>query len=199
MTRYFSHYWCYDRHDLQGAASGCTPLDHTAGSLFTPRGVRVGDLVYAVTVKRGVFFLIGKLQVGEIVFSDRQAEARLRYEPWPGPEHLIASSCTPVQLVQLPLAIVSSLRFERGRGEVALKFVVPGVLDRQTVRGVRRLTYESAVALDEFLPQMEPFSANKPSFWRDDAGEGVPNESAAADCGPTSRFRGTMVSGGRGR
>jgi hypothetical protein len=36
-----------------------------AGSLFTKRHVARGDFIYAVTVRDGELFLIGKLEVGD--------------------------------------------------------------------------------------------------------------------------------------
>jgi hypothetical protein len=154
--KFFTHYWSLDQNDIEGAVSTPTPLDHT----------EVGDIVYVISVKRGTFYLIGKLSVGEILDSDAEAEDRLRYKPWSGPEHLIASHCTLVQCVPLPIKVVERLMFESKSGGPYLKFVSPGVLDRQTVRGVRRLNPDSASELDRFLPKMEPFSPKKKSFWR---------------------------------
>jgi hypothetical protein len=164
--KFFTHYWSLDQNDIEGAVSTPTPLDHTVGSQFRQREVGVGDIVYVISVKRGTFYLIGKLSVGEILSSDKEAKDRLRYKPWSGPEHLIASRCTPVQLVPLPVKVVERLRFESTSGSLYPKFVSRGVLDRQTVRGVRRLYPDSAAELDRFLPKMEPFSPKKKSFWR---------------------------------
>jgi hypothetical protein len=169
MHRYFSHYWSFDDNDLPKADSTETPLDHTVGSQFTQRGVEVGDFVYILSVKRGVLYLFGKLQVGEFLFSDEEAGKRLRYEPWSGPEHLIAEFCTPVQVIEVPDEVVERLRFETATGRVSLRFTDSGKLDRQTARGVRQLTYESALELDKLLPAMEPFSPSKPSAWREKA------------------------------
>lgn len=144
------------------AASGAM-MDHTPGAKFLRRGVKAGDFVNVFSVKRGILYLLGKLQVGKIVFSTREAEKLLQQEAlWEGPEHLIASRCTPVLLIEVPIKITKDLRFETASGQTALKFVEPGKLDRQTLREVRELTYDSALELDKLLPKMEPLFVGKP-------------------------------------
>src|SRR5438046_7302231 len=118
-------------------------LCHTPAYHISIRGVKVIDMVYVVRIKRGILYVIGNMQVGEILFSDRAAKKRLRYEPWSGQEHLVAIRCTPTDCIKVPLKIVKALRFETASGEVGLKFIEPGILDRQTVRRLRELTYES--------------------------------------------------------
>ncbi len=162
MGRFFTHYWSYDRNDLEGYVAAGAMMDHTPGSLFVRRGVKAGDFVYVFSVKRGVLYLLGKLQVGEIVFSTHEAEKRLQQDNlWEGPEHLIASCCTPAQLIDVPIQVVEKLQFETASGQTTLKFVEPGELDPQTIRGVRELTYDSALELDRLLPAMEPLSVGK--------------------------------------
>jgi hypothetical protein len=156
MTRYFTHCWSHDKNHAEMHGEDI-PMGHTPGSQFTIRGVKVGDMVYVVSNKRGILYVVGKMEVGEILFSDGAAKKRLGYEPWPGQEHLIAIRCTPTECIKVPLKIVKALRFETASGEVGLKFIEPGVLDRQTVRRVRELTYESSLELDKLLPKMERY------------------------------------------
>jgi hypothetical protein len=160
MARYFTHYWTRDNcdHYMTVGEEGL-PLDHTAGSQFTRRGVEVGDFVYVVTRRQGKLFLIGKLQIGELVFSDKEAENRIGYEPWSAPEHLIAQSCTPMRLYrQVPLDVARSLRFISSKGVRPLKFTSKTDLDPQTLRTVRQLTHSSAALLDELLEPMSDVS-----------------------------------------
>ncbi len=166
--RYFTHYWSretvdsYVGDDVEG-----TPLDHSAGALFTQRGIAAGDVVYVVTTKLGRLFLLGKLKVADILFSDRAAAKRLGYKPWPAKQHLIASECTPTRLqLEVPTQIVSDLMFASAEGYAPPKFSSPGVLDRQTLRGVRELDATSANRLDALLPVMTPFSISARSAWR---------------------------------
>jgi hypothetical protein len=164
----FTHYWSSAENDIDAAAASSTPLDYTVDSRFTRRGVRIGDSIYVLTARKGKLFLVGKLEVGKIVHSDAKAEALLGYHAWPGPTHLIASHCTPVQLVELPPKVVARLRFISRSGRTTVKFDSPGIIDRQTLRGVRSLEPKSAAELDEFLPEMEPFSPDSPSVWREE-------------------------------
>jgi hypothetical protein len=172
----FTHYWSSARNAIDAAAATYTQLDHTVDARFEQRGVRVGDSVYVVTARQGKLYLVGKLHVGEIVYSDADARARLGYDVWSGDYHLIASQCTPVQLVEVPSKVVARLRFVSTAGHHTLKFSSPGVLDRQTLRGVRQLEPASAAELDQSLPDMEMFSPTSPSFW----GKQMPNSKRAA-------------------
>jgi hypothetical protein len=129
-------------------------LDHTAGKLFTQRGVGVGDKVYVANVLKGVLILIGRLEVAKIV-SKSEAERLLDYDAWDAPEHLIAKpgSPTPMRFKRdVPLEITKQLLFNGAKGFVSLKFVSEDLLDAQTLRGVRRLTEASAQLLDGLLP-----------------------------------------------
>jgi len=152
---YFTHYWSRDSCDyyISIGQEGLL-LDHTAGSLFMKRGVSKNDFIYVVTIREGELFLIGKMQVGEIVFSDEEAKRCIGYEPWSAPEHLIAKSCTPMRLDRaVPLNVTRSLRFIGPEGLKPLKFESSTKLNRQTLRGVRKLKPPSAVELDKLLEE----------------------------------------------
>lgn len=131
MPRYFTLYWKWEQY--QGSLAGGkavpeTPLDHTAGAMFTKRGIEPGHIVYVVSEKKGRLYLIGKMEVGEILFSDDEARSRIGYEPWSAPEHLIARACTSIQpKLVLPADMVARLRFISPSGRVRPKFVEPGV------------------------------------------------------------------------
>lgn len=169
MPRYFTHYWNWETYQVslaRGEAVAKTPLDHTAGALFSKRGVKPGDIVYAVSGKKGSLYLIGKMEVGEILFSDDEARSRIGYEPWHAPEHLIARVCTHIQPdLVLPAEMIGRLRFISPSDKVRAKFIEPGVLDRQAFRSLRELEPESAEELDTLLPQMAEWSLDTPSAW----------------------------------
>lgn len=151
MAQSFTHYWA---GDTLGNNEEGQPLDHTAGDIFTSRGVRVGDNIYVVNIFRGELYLIGRFTVGELLFSDAEARRRLGYEPWSAKEHVIArpSTSTPTRLARVvPLEIAKRLEFHTNEGVKGLAFVDAALLDRQALRGVRRLTAPSAKLLEDFI------------------------------------------------
>jgi len=157
MPKYFTHYWANktcDHHKDVLKLEG-KQLDHTAGSLFTDRGVNNDDTVYVITVRKGELFLIGKLQVKEVC-NKTQAKKFIDYEPWDAPDHLIAKKCTPMRFDRsVSYTTSKSLEFESPKGTKSPVFV-PGTkkLDQQTLRGVRELTAASAAQLDSLLEPM---------------------------------------------
>jgi hypothetical protein len=136
MSRYFTHYWQNSTwRDLQARGDG-ESLKHIAGNLFKKRGVDVGDVVYVVTVLRGTLFLCGKLGVGKI--------------------------CDVYQAAK-DLTVTANLRFVQPKGFAGLKFVLPGYLNQQTMRGVRQLEPSSAAELDSILPAMQVIKRRRPT------------------------------------
>jgi hypothetical protein len=150
---YFSIYWVYEtaRREQLGE-----PMNHAAGS-FEYRGVGKGAVVYVFTGNAGRLILMGKMEVGDILHSDAAVKRLLGFEPWPAPEHLIASACTPVQREPLPVAVGKALRFVSPSGKDRLVFDDAGKLDLQQMRGARRLQPKSAEALDALLPPLSPY------------------------------------------
>jgi hypothetical protein len=153
----FTHYWKNDTFD-QMKASGHEgePLNHTAGNSFANAGVKKGDAVYVITVKKGELFLVGRMTVSQVVHSDAEARRLLGYDVWSADDHLIATKgeCTPMKFRRRIAAnIVQQLRFENKEGPKALTFKSSGGLDQQTLRGVRKLTSSSAGLLDSILGQ----------------------------------------------
>lgn len=150
----FTHYWEGRTCDamLEEGYEGQS-LDHTAGKLFRQRGVSVGDKVYVVNVLKGRLFLIGRLEVAKIV-SKSEAERLLGTDLWDAPEHLVAKpgSATPMHFErEVPLAVTKELIFHGTKGFEPLKFVSDDTLDRQTLRGVRRITEPSAHLFENLL------------------------------------------------
>jgi hypothetical protein len=98
MQRYFTHYWLnqtWERNRIYN--SDGDRLNHIAGNLFQERGVRVGDMVYVVTVIKGSLYVCDKLIVGKIC-DVGEAAAILDCEPeelWEANEHVISSAATP--------------------------------------------------------------------------------------------------------
>lgn len=166
MSRYFTHYWQNSTwRDIEARGEGDT-LEHIAGNMFKKRGVDIGDMVYVVTVLNGRLFLCGKLKVGKIC-NVNEAAKDLDCEPqdlWEASEHIIASEATPMRFDRsVPLDITANLRFVQPKGLDGLKFVTPGYLDQQTIRGVRQLEPSSATELDSLLPAMQLIKRRRPT------------------------------------
>jgi predicted HNH restriction endonuclease len=168
MPHFFTHYWLNQTWERnRKRASNGELLDHTAGNLFQKRGIRESDIVYVVSVIKGLLYLCGKLMVGKIC-KVNEAAAILGYEPedlWEANEHIISTAATPMSFnLKVPLKLTKQLRFISGKGDKPLKFKAPNYLDEQTLRGVRELEPASAAKLDMLLPPMEevPFEETLP-------------------------------------
>jgi hypothetical protein len=151
----YTHYWT-NKTCEQSVRDGwhLRPLDHAAGSQFLRNGVRVGDDIYVVTVKSGRLFLIARFTVGRITTSDSEARRYLDYEPWSAPDHLHAEVGTSTSCNferEVPLGRARQLRFETKAGTREPLFKDESHLDQQTMRGVRKLTANSARILEELL------------------------------------------------
>jgi len=153
MPRYFTQYWDNATWDRESARYE-GQLDHTASNLFERRGVRQGDFLYVVTVRRGKLFVAGRMQV-EAILSQKEAERHLKTRNlWLASDHAVAKPGRATRMVfnrQVPPDVVQSLRFVTGDGERPPAFISSGVLDSQTMRGVRQLTATSARKLDAIL------------------------------------------------
>lgn len=155
MARCFTHYWkneTWDDHEDSGWFRR-HHLEHAAGNLFESRGVGVGDLVYIVTVKQGRLFLGGRMRVEKIT-AQTECDEYFGESLWPASTHLIASKAasTPMRFdCVVPGELVRRLRFVSHEGPKPPCFDASGQLDRQTLRGVRELTRESAALLDSVL------------------------------------------------
>jgi len=159
MTRYFTHYWTNETWAWNSSNNDF--LSHTAGNLFSARGVDIGDEIYVVTVIKGILYLCGKLVVGKIC-NRAEAAAILDSEAndlWEANEHLIASAATPSSFdLEVPSEVTEKLKFKSGKDLKSLKFSSSNYLDQQTLRGVRELDSESASELDKLLPLVTPLS-----------------------------------------
>ena len=177
MANYFTQYWTNVQWDFSASPEwdfsaspeewpfplarrkGNKPrmptIYHTAGNMFSKAGVKVGDVIFIITVKKGNLILGGKVVVGRIC-GQREAEATLKVAPgtiYEATEHIIAAG-RPDRFrpdTEVPRQIVERLVFEGRDGPMTLKFKQPGILDQQTLRGVRRLTAASANLLESLL------------------------------------------------
>jgi hypothetical protein len=142
LPRFFTQYWTNSTWIYNAAVH--TPgalLDHSAGNQFRDRGVTKDDEVYIVTVLEGVMHLLGKIRVGSVC-DQAEAATALGTTPdslWEANDHILAAAATPMDFGrEVPLVVAEALRFVSGDGESKpLKFSADGVIDSQTLRGVR--------------------------------------------------------------
>jgi hypothetical protein len=159
MPRYFTYYWMNKYCEPEeGEEQEEEYLTHVAGNRFLQRGVKPGDFIYVVTVKKGELYVLARMEVGEIC-DQYEAAHLLDCEPdqlWNAPDHLVAKPGTATRLyydLWVPVDATERLRFTNGgKGTPQpLKYKAPGYLDNQTLRSVRELMPESAAELDKVL------------------------------------------------
>lgn len=112
---------------------------------------------------QGLLYVGCRLLVDDVV-SRREAARRLgTTDLWDATDFVLVKKAEPFLPDRaVPRSVAERLRFVPDR---PLKFKRPGVLDQQTLRGVRELTAVSARLLDSVL------NANSDSAWR----SGIPN------------------------
>ena len=157
MPRYFTQYWsaaqCADDAPYAGHL-----IEYTAGKGFRKRGITAGDVIYAVTMRRGRLFLIGRLTVREVI-GELEAVRLLGADNLVdgADEYVVASSATPMHFhIEVPCDVTEQLLFVASPHSKPLHFAEPGVLDRQTLRTTRELEEASAKMFDQFLSPEKP-------------------------------------------
>lgn len=146
MANSFTIYW--GGKGWQSYSAG-DPLRGAGGSNFLGT-VRPGDRVYATNIEGGVLRLLGAFTVGRVT---RASEGRPPGVTWEAKEYLWpeVGTATGFGFRELPLELVSSLRFEGGQNKVAMDKRAPGQVERNAMRQVRRLSPVSAQELDRVL------------------------------------------------
>ena len=154
MGRFFTY--CWQHGEMLRYRDGA-PVGFAYGSQFARRGICPDDEVYIVSVHRGRVYLLGKMLVRVVTHGADDFRRYAGLEPEPAAEYLVAEASTPARLVALPVELARALRFVRGKQLVGLTFRGEELVDRQSLRSVRRLSAASAAALDELLPALEPY------------------------------------------
>src|SRR5689334_10151533 len=119
MPRYFTYYWKNEFCEPEEEGAPERYLNHLAGSRFLKRGVKPGDFVYLVTVKKGELYLVARMEVGEIV-DTQEAAILLKRDPeelWDAEEHLMAKPGSGTCMIfdrWVSLDVTKSLRFLNG-------------------------------------------------------------------------------------
>jgi hypothetical protein len=154
MGRSFTY--CWQHREILRYRDGA-PIVFAYGSQFARRGVCPEDEVYLVSVHRGRVHLLGKMRVRVVTHSADDFRRYAGLEPAPAAEYLVAAAYTPAWLVALPVELARSLSFVRAGQLVGLAFRGEELVDSQSLRSVRKLSPESAAALDELLAALVPY------------------------------------------
>lgn len=119
-------------------------IDHAASEQFGE--VEPGDVLWIVTFNKGTLYLVGRLEVGQVVDQETAAK-HFGWEEdiWEATYHVIAAQNTSAPKVLLDLTGVA-LRLSF-RGKVTQ---LPTHFTWQSFRAKRKLTPDSAELVDEF-------------------------------------------------
>jgi hypothetical protein len=157
MVRYYTQYWTNDtwRYMTEIKAQIQSYRLARAGSnIFRNRGVKPGDYVYIVTVIDGELFLGGRIHVDKILDQDQvEKYHEWGYKIWVSQDHIVSLIDSAMEFEpdrKVAFHLVKKLRFHSSGDLKPLK-MVNGNIDRQTLRGVRRLSEKSAMLLDELF------------------------------------------------
>jgi len=158
MPKYFTHYWTNTTWDemsaiLEQYSDG--KLFRAGSNLFNPQKIKKGDQVYIVTIKQGLLYLGGRIIVDHILPHNKAVNFQdWGYPLWEANYHIIMNKMSAgyfKHLNKISNEVTQDLRFRSTGGLRKLKYEDKGILDRQTLRGVRQLTKKSAERLDQFL------------------------------------------------
>lgn len=155
---YYTYLWKNSTWDRKSklASEGYAELDYAASDNFKSAGVFKGDKVFIVTVREGVLYLGGLILVADVL-NKRDASVYLGVPEsslWEAKEYIVAARLTAQIFkdnIALPTSATQSLQFAKDKGFTYLKFEAPGILDRQTLRNVRKIYPDSESILESFL------------------------------------------------
>ncbi|MET0115982.1 MAG: uracil-DNA glycosylase family protein [Sedimenticola sp.] len=159
MIRNWTYLWKNDMWErkTQDIQFGNRALRYAAGDQFHKRGVKSGDNVFIVTVKKGVAYLGGVIQVKSI--TDREAAANTlgvsSAELWGASEFILPDSGNEDIFrpnLALPDSLIENLQLMHGKeGMRPPKRDAQGRIDRQTLRGIRELAPGEEIKLQGLL------------------------------------------------
>lgn len=155
FTRYRTNEQWFEEQEALEHNPQARFFERTASNIFRKRGVSVGDHLYLVTTISGRFHLAGKMEVGEILSLDEAMRRFPTRRLFKVADQIIARRVTPLDYSrEIPLTIAARLLFYKAGKLATLKFAKPGVLDSQTLRGIREMPQETAKQLDALLPPL---------------------------------------------
>lgn len=155
FTRYRTNEQWFEQQEELEKNPQARFFDYTASNIFRQRGVSVGDHLYLVTTIAGRFHLAGKMEVGAILSLAEAAKRFPSRKLFKVADQIIASRVTALDYArEIPLTMTARLSFYKAGKLATLKFAKPGLLDSQTLRGIREMPPETAQKLDALLPPL---------------------------------------------
>jgi hypothetical protein len=144
MRRHFTSYWRWDT--VQQNWDDRWDGGHIAGQQLGK--LESGDVVWIVSVVQGRLYLVGRVEVGQVV-NQSEAERILRNPLlWRASYHVIAAKGTKQPMKKIDATLLAhQLRFESSTAERLT--VTPRGVDVQQVRSMRRLTPTSVILLED--------------------------------------------------
>lgn len=109
--------------------------------------VKIGDVVWIVTVRNGELFVAGRMKVGEHI-TQAEAKRRLGQNVWQAKYHIVAEAGTEEDLREISLKdIADKLRFSSPTGKDRL-VISKNYVDGKQLQTIRKLTPESVKLLE---------------------------------------------------
>jgi hypothetical protein len=178
--------WTHERcQEARNAKQAGVPLrllfggPHLSQPSFRRAGVKVGDYVYPLSVRRGILYLIARLHVQAILTLEEyiehhsklfapykqttwametlaafiSAHPQQRYLFHTCTDEVITGEGTSIRFDRvIPPAIVSRLRYRSRRGERPIKHLENGAVKRAiSLQGIYRLSVQSAIDFENVL------------------------------------------------
>ncbi len=160
MARFFTHYWrdstVQAHQQEQAEGEFCYAV---FSNRFSAMGLMPGDYLYEVTIREGVLYAICRLRIAEVrrrthpLSSGEREGASLE---WVEEATIEDGEATPLRFSNwVPVSVTEEIECITHDGVRGLTFVVPGKLDRQTLRIPREITERSASLLDGVIAKYE--------------------------------------------
>lgn len=138
MPSAFTHYWQRQKIDDEESPKFCT---QAFSSSFAQRGVATGDRVFFISYYDKRPFLVGAITVSSDPVELDDGAERITANPGSG-SIMDFKRAIPLDVAR------QIIRSDTGKG---WKFVTADILDSQTLRGVQRISAESAALFDSLL------------------------------------------------
>ena len=140
-----NEYLIYWKNQKYYEDMGSEPMDHAPSNQFRKMGIGRDDILWVIMLKERRMYLLGRLEVGQVVQGTAKAERILGKTLWPGKYHAIAKRKTERSMTFLDMTrFAPRLRFA-GKSDR-----LPRHFDGRSFQAIRRLTQDSAVKLTKF-------------------------------------------------